>query len=95
MGGGNIGTGGGGHLVTQWSCDGFVMGGERREGLCDMAWMCPLPRYQGSAGATVALHSCKHEKCAQGMFKVRVSRPPDKISAISNIYENFKQCAYY
>jgi len=66
------------------------MGGERREGLCDVAWMHPLLRYRGSAGAAVALHSRKHEKRAQGTFKVGVSRPPDEISAISNIYENFQ-----
>jgi len=38
-------------MGLRWVCDGVAMGGERREGLCDVAWMHPLLRYQGSAGA--------------------------------------------
>ena len=59
-------------MGLRWVCDGVAMGGERREGLCDVAWMHPLLRYRGSAGAAVALHSRKHKKRAQGTFKVGV-----------------------
>jgi len=38
MGGGNIGTGGGGHLVTRWGCDGCAMG---------LRWVCDGWREKG------------------------------------------------